>query len=136
MSAAPASRPPPLPSLTKSRLRLLRRQASVRLLVLPEGAWRAWRRLSEAQRHAACEAARQLLLLAEKVLSWLTGCAWTDVATSVFPTLSMVPSPLVLGANTACALALSALAVAWLVVTGEDPTTVPWNEVLHREDVE
>ena len=69
-------------------------------------------------------------------LGWVAGCAWTDVATNLFPTLSAPPSVVVLLANVLVALALSAAAVLWLVVTGEDPNTVPWASLLKREDVE
>ena len=74
--------------------------------------------------------------LVQGTLGWVAGCAWTDVATNLFPTLSAPPSVVVLLANVLVALALSAAAVLWLVVTGEDPNTVPWDSLLKREDVE
>jgi len=100
---------------------------------LHEGLHRSVRATLEITRtRAAIEASN----LAQGTLGWVAGCAWTDVATNLFPTLTAPPDFFVLLANTACAPGLSAIAVIWLAVSGDDPTKVPWNEVMHRDDVE
>ena len=73
-------------------------------------------------------------------LGWTSGCSWTNVATAIFPTMvaptGTVPNPWTIIANFSIALLLSMMALLWLILSGDDPTAVPWNEMLAREDVE
>ena len=54
-------------------------RATRQLLTMPRWLRSCWSHLHGHTRHAVREAGRQALLLIEKVLSWLTGCAWTNV---------------------------------------------------------
>ena len=74
--------------------------------------------------------------LVQGTLGWVAGCAWSDFASALFPSMNAPPSFPVLIANTCVALSVSGLAILWLIVSGDDPTTVPWDEVLDREGVE
>ena len=67
----------------------------------------------------------------------MAGCAWTDVVINLFPTMGTHQDTfLTASVNALTASLLSIVAVFWLVFSGEDPNTTPWNEVLSRDDVE
>lgn len=70
-------------------------------------AW--WRRESRA-------AAVQVLLLLEKVLAWMAGCAWTDV---FFSRTAPDPNGWLAAKDLAVALALTCFALAWMVIQGD-----------------
>ena len=50
--------------------------------------------------------------LVQGTLGWVAGCAWTDVATAVFPTLSMQPTTEVFFSNLAVTLGLTLMSTA------------------------
>ena len=72
----------------------------------PSPAW--WRK-------EARTAAVQMLMLFEKVLSWIAGCAWTDV---FFASHAADPTGWLTFKDFAVAVALTVLALAWMVLTG------------------
>ena len=71
---------------------------------------------------------------AQGTLGWVAGCAWTDVAVDVFPTMSMEPGALVLLANSGVAIVLSLLSVAFLVGSGAS-STITEEGLTKREEV-
>ena len=81
--------------------------ASEPILTLPLAVVRMWERQGPLRRHVVREAARQVLLLVEKVICWLAGCAWTDV----FFVNQAKPSLFLALKDLAVAVALTALAV-------------------------
>jgi len=111
---------PSLPSLGCHPLmdRISHRGSTVRatrqLLTMPRWLRSCWSHLHGHTRHAVREAGRQALLLIEKVLSWLTGCAWTNVffASAAKPSLYLALKDLAL------AVGLMFVAISWLVILG------------------
>ena len=74
--------------------------------------------------------------LIQGTLGWVAGCAWTDISTIIFPSMNVrSPSLISFASNVGVALFYTTLAMVWIIFTGEDPSTTPWNEVLNREDV-
>lgn len=66
--------------------------------------------------HESRSAAVQVLLLVEKVLAWMAGCAWTDV---FFSNTAPDPNGWLAAKDLAVAMALSCLMLAWLVFEGD-----------------
>jgi hypothetical protein len=81
---------------------------------LPKLVRRAWGSLDAGPHHVALEAGRQMLLLLERVLTWLGGCAWASVllAPSASPSLALAVKDL------AAASGLLILVVGALVLLG------------------
>jgi hypothetical protein len=70
--------------------------------------------LSVDSRQSICEAGRQVLLLLEKVIAWITGCAWTNV---VF-TSNAKPSVWLVFTDGLVATSLTLATLAFLIVIG------------------
>lgn len=83
------------------------------------------------------QASVELSNLVQGTLGWIAGCAWSDLFTYLTPSMN-APSTTALdfASNVGVAVAFTLVAVAWLACSGEDPSTVEWNEALDRSDVE
>ncbi len=57
------------------------------------------------------------LLLVEGSFAWVVGCAWTDAVVQWTP-LVMYPTPQVVLEDSGVSVALTVLAVCWLILTG------------------
>jgi len=88
--------------------------ATTQILQPPLILQQAWAQTDRRVKHALRESGRQALLLLEKVISWLTGCAWTDV----FFASNAKPSVFLALKDVAVAASLLLIAVAWLVILG------------------
>ena len=75
---------------------------------------RAWGSLDAGPHHVALEAGRQMLLLLERVFTWLGGCAWA----SVFLAPTAMPSLALALKDFAYASGLLALVLVALVLLG------------------
>eukprot|EP00900_Chrysochromulina_parva_P002126 jgi/Chrpa1/11914/Chrysochromulina_OHIO_Genome00021225-RA len=84
------------------------------IFALPKLVRRAWGSLDAGPHHVALEAGRQMLLLLERVLTWLGGCAWASVllAPSASPSLALAVKDL------AAASGLLILVVGALILLG------------------
>lgn len=99
-----SSEPRTSPALPSSILAITPRETS---LAACSDAW--WRQ-------EALIASSQVLLLVEKVMAWMAGCAWTDV---FFANSAPDPSGWLAAKDGAVALMLTGLAVAWMVMHGD-----------------
>lgn len=71
---------------------------------------------------------------AQATLGWIAGCAWTDVAVDVFPTLAMEPTPLILFVNLSTLAGFTMLSCAFIVSSGVGATLTDEN-LTKREEV-
>jgi hypothetical protein len=83
----------------------------------------------------------ELLRLMQTTLGWVAGCAWTDVATDLWPPTYWDPDPdahgwKVLLLNALWATVLTACAAAYLVLTQTSASEVWGAETTDRDDVE
>ena len=75
--------------------------------------------------------------LVQGTLGWVAGCAWTDVAVDLFPSLSLPPtSHSILLANVGVALGLTALSTCWLVFGAASSVSLSEEDMTNREAVE
>ena len=73
--------------------------------------------------------------LAQATLGWVAGCAWTDVALALVPSISATPSVSVVLTNALAAIGQTLCSVLWLVLSGA-PVALSDAELVDRERVE
>ena len=71
--------------------------------------------------------------LMQATLGWVAGCAWTDVAIDVFPSLAGTPTIRVLMGNIGASMLMTAISIAYLVITGNAGAAV---DLQNRAQVE
>ncbi|KAL1523649.1 hypothetical protein AB1Y20_018584 [Prymnesium parvum] len=73
--------------------------------------------------------------IVQATLGWVAGCAWTEVAVDVFPTLSSEPSIATLTANTGVFALLTLLSCGFVMRTGAR-SDISEENLVQREEVE
>ena len=80
--------------------------------------------LAQGHRDLRVECLTSYSDLLQASMAWVAGSAWTDVVTALCTSLRQVPSLPVLLSNAAVSVAVAALAVGWLVLTGDTQASI------------